>query len=169
MSLFILAYILGIVLHELWVIVFKKNMKEEKKEDQIKSAIDYHNKIRTIHGQEPLNVKKDNLPPIHILHDYIRLFSDSEGYRLLKLRAEQRLCHVLVIGASILAIMNIGRWIYDAKLYMPERVWLAIIFPVIICVFWRRSYKSENYYIQGTCTQWLFVCFPIMPKQEDCK
>ena len=175
--LFIVAYILGFILRELWVIVYKKipkkwtcsekGQKKEQRKGQIESAIDYHNKIRAIHGKKPLGVKKDDLPPIHIMHDYIRLFSDSEGYRLLKLRAEQRLCHALVIGVLILAMMNVGCWINDAKLFILERVLLVMLFPVIIYVFWRRSHKFGNYYEQGTCTQWLLLNFPVKPKQEE--
>ena len=168
--LFIVAYILGFILRELWVIAYKNIQKKwpsQPKEDQIESAIDYHNKIRVIHGKKPLNVKKADLPPIYIMHDQIRLFSDSEGYRLLKLRAEQRLCHAVVIGVLILAMMNVGCWINDAKLFILERVLLVMIFPVIIYVFWRRSHKFGNYYEQGTCTQWLLLNFPVKPKQEE--
>lgn len=150
--IFILAYILGFILRELWVIAFKKIQKKwtsQLKEDQIESAIDYHNKIRVIHGKKPLNVKKGDLPPIHIMHDQIRLFSDSEGYRLLKLRAEQRLCHTLVIGVLLLAMINVGCWITEAKLFILERVLLAIILPMVIYIFWRRGYKFERYYEHG--------------------
>ncbi|HHT9123544.1 MAG TPA: hypothetical protein ACFYEF_11810 [Candidatus Wunengus sp. YC63] len=168
--LFIVAYILGFILRELWVIAYKKIQKKwpsQPKENQIESAIDYHNKIRVIHGKKPLNVKKGDLPPIYIMHDQIRLFSDSEGYRLLKLRAEQRLCHALVIGVLLLAMMNVGCWITEAKLFILERVLLAIILPMVIYVFWRRSHKFGNYYEQGTCTQWLLLNFPVKPKQEE--
>lgn len=168
--IFILAYILGFILRELWVIAFKKIQKKwpsQLKEDQIESAIDYHNKIRVIHGKKPLNVKKGDLPPIHIMHDQIRLFSDSEGYRLLKLRAEQRLCHTLVIGVLLLAMINVGCWITEAKLFILERVLLAIILPVVIYIFWRRSNKFERYYEHGTCTQWLLLNFPVKPKQKE--
>lgn len=134
--------------------------------DPICAAIKYHNRIRDVVEMEHLPfTKSDELPPVHIMHDHLRLLSESEGYRLLKLRAESIMGRTLSIGFSLLAVLNIWCWINDTKLFVIDRLLLEIVLFSAIWAFWQQSAKLENYYIHGTCTQWLLTSCPVKLRQ----
>jgi hypothetical protein len=167
---FILSYILGTILYELWAITFKKAQEkwsEEKIRNTIDLAIDYHNKMRDVLGVKPLKVTKDDLPRYHIMHDHLRRNSEAEAYRLLKLRAEQRLGQVLFMGFFLLSIINVGYWISEVKLLVIDRAFLEVFLFLAMYLFWRQSERRRRFYIHGTCTQWLFSNFPIEPRKAE--
>lgn len=47
-----------------------------------------------------------DLPAVHEMQNQVRVFSASEGYRLLKIRAEARLCQGLIIGLVVAFTIN---------------------------------------------------------------
>jgi len=51
------------------------------------------------------------------MHDNLRLHSESEAYRLLKVRAEIRMCEVLFMGLLITLFINIVFWVSDFKIF----------------------------------------------------
>jgi hypothetical protein len=63
------------------------------------------NKIRKSFNEE--EIKFQNTPDIYVMHDHLRLFSDSESYRFLKLRAKARMCEALALGYLILSLINL--------------------------------------------------------------
>jgi hypothetical protein len=144
-------------------VILKYTMQQR---NPIQAAIRYHNKIRDAVGMEHVSfIKEDELPPVHIMHDHLRLLSEAEGYRLLKLRAERDMGRALSIGFFLLAVLNIGYWFSEARLFAIDRMLLEIFLFFAIWAFWRQSAKFENYYIHGTCTQWLLTICPVKLRQ----
>jgi len=164
--LIILSYILGLILNELWSLTFKRikdKILKGKKKKYIESCISENNKIRKCFGESELRLTHEDLPSLHVIHDHLRLFSDSEAYRLLKLRAEARLCEALFTGLLPLPIINILFWYNYSRLFMMDRFFIELTAIVAIIVFWRKSNRFEKFYIRGTCISWLFFNFPIGP------
>lgn len=185
----IFSYILGFILAEWWIITFPwwskifhtfhKRLSTNKKTEDIKTsqpgskspsenyfetAITQYNKIRALSGKNALTFTGRDLPYDYVMHDHLRVYSESEAYRLLKLRAEQRLCQCLYIGFTLLAIMNIVCWIKGFRFFAWDRAMLEGILFVSMYAFWRRNYKTEKYMMNGICNMWLFFNFPIDPK-----
>jgi hypothetical protein len=161
--LIVFSYLLGFILGQLYTIFFGKIAKKSRNErnfKSIKDSIDENNKIRKLYNEEELKYTPEQLPPSYVMHDYLRFFSPSEAYRLLKLRAESRLCEVLLLGFSLLFILNAGMWIIDSNLAMIDRAIFALIMFVSLIILLIRRDTFENFYISGTCRLWLFYSFP---------
>jgi hypothetical protein len=168
--LIMLAYILGFILNELWDLTFQKIKRKTERGRKLRSSIAQYNRIRKCFGKSELEFGHEDLPSIHIMHDHLRLRSDSEAYRLLKLRAERTLCEALFTGVFLLPIVNILFWYNDGNLLMLDRIALELVVVVAILAFWRGGNKLEEFYVGGTCTSWLLLNFPIGPdKQAEAK
>jgi len=165
----ILSYLLGFILNELWSLTFgriKRRVFREKTGKYLESCLADNDKMRKCFGESELGLTIEDFPALHIIHDHLRLYSDSEGYRLLKLRAEARLSEALFIGLLLLPIINIVCWYYDSQLFMLDRFVLELLLVVAIITFWRKSNQFERFYITGTCTSWLFFSFPVGPLKQ---
>ena len=53
------------------------------------------------------NIKKTNIPSISFAYDYFRLVSPNIGAKLVKIRAECKMCKILTFGWSILMLVNL--------------------------------------------------------------
>lgn len=164
-----LSYILGFILDELWSLTFKRIKRKiikGKKEGYIRSCIDENNKVRERFGESKIEFEDKDLPSVYAMHDHLRLYSDSEAYRLLKVRAEARLCEALFIGFLFLPIVNILFWLNNSRLFILDRAVLELVVILAILTFWRGSNRFENFYIIGTCRSWLFYNFPVGPLKQ---
>ena len=174
--LFILSYVLSFILDELWPLFRKirkiirkitKGQKEKDKEkERIESCIAENNKIRKCFGESELEFENKDWPSFWVIYGHLRLYSQSEVYRLLKLRAEAQLCTILFIGFLPLPIINILFWYNDPKLLILDRIFLELAVIVAILAFWRGRNKFKKFYIVGTYRSWLFFSFPIGPLKQ---
>ena len=161
-----LSYVLSFILDELWSLTFYKinhNITENKKGEYIRSCVDDNNKIRECFGESNVEFKGGRLPSVYAMHDHLRLYSESEAYRLLKVRAEVRLCEGLFIGFLFLPIINVLFWFNDSKTFMPDRAALELLVIFAIFTFWKGRNQFEKFYTIGTCRSWLFYNFPVGP------
>lgn len=124
-------------------------------------------KIRAVANLPQARLQKEDLPPVHIMHDHLRFLAESEAYRVLKLRAERGMGQALSMGFCVLAIVNLGYWMEEATLLLADRFLLEIFFLVAMWSFWQQSAKVENYYAHGVCTQWLLSLFPVNAGQVN--
>lgn len=167
--LIIFAYVSGLIFNELWYLTFEKIRSTRVKENHkryLGSCIAEYNKIRKCFGESELSLRGKDLPPVHVMHDHVRLRSQSEAYRLLKLRAEVYLFDTLFTGFMVLAMTNILVWYHDAKLFALDRAALELAMMVVMLTFWRGGDKLEKFYRNGTCMAWLLLSFPIGPQEQ---
>jgi hypothetical protein len=175
-----LSYILGFILDELWSLTFHKiklgfildklwslvfhRIRKNKEREYIKSCIDDNNKIRKCLRESNIEFKDEDLPSVYAMHDHLRLYSESEAYRLLKVRAEVRLCGGLFMGFLFLLIINGLFWrLNDSGTFMLDRVALELLVFLVIPTLWIGSNRLEKFYTIGTCRAWLFYNFPVGP------
>lgn len=179
--LMILAYVLSMIVHELWSLaskaitsVDKKNQKKEKKSKEKKKeppkrvCFEQDGKIRKCFEEPALGFESSDLPATHVMHDHLRLYSPSEAYRLLKLRAERNLCEVLFTGFLLLALVNILLWYHEFKWPIPDWTVLELALVLGLVTLWNGRKRFDELYRKGTCTAWLLLNFPVgTHKQTD--
>lgn len=161
--LIIFAYIIGFILGQLSTLTIGKireNSRKKRNLKSIKTCVEENNNIRKCFNENVLKIDHREIPPTYVMHDHLRFYSPSEAYRLLKLRAESRLCEVLILGFFILIAMNIMTWFYEPKILIVDRIVFTLLMILGICTLWIRGNTFEMYYVSGTCRLWLFYSFP---------
>ena len=165
-ALLTVSYLIGLILDELWRSTFRR-IKSKKRRlaqaEHIDWCIAQNDQIRKCLGQPALGLEGQDLPPVHVMHDHLRLHSESEAYRLLKLQAEARLCEALFAGLLLLPAINALFWYRDFKWLVLDRMALELALIVALVTFWKASDRFEQFYTGGTCTSWLLRSFPIEP------
>ena len=105
--------------------------------------------------------KIQNIPDAHVMHDLVRIWSPSEGYRLLKLRAEARFCEVLFFGFMLLT----GIHIYFLIMHLLENsdpfflnYHIFFISSLLISgwIIYLRGNSFENYFKRGVLKIWFY-------------
>lgn len=161
-----ISYLIGLILEELWYLTFgriKRNRRSPRQAEHIDWCITQHEKIRKCLREPELGLQRQDLPPLHIVHDHLRLHSQSEAYRLVKLRAEARLSETLFTGLLPLPVVNILFWYRDSRLLMLDRIVLELALILAIVILWRASDRFHKFYVGGTYTSWLLHSFPVHP------
>jgi hypothetical protein len=123
------------------------------------------NKIRKSFNEE--EIKFQYIPDIYVMHDHLRLFSDSESYRFLKLRAEARMCEALALGYLILALINLFLILATIKSINYQSLILEFIAITFVILFYSRAKRNYYYYFRGTCRTWLLVASPIKKFKQE--
>lgn len=152
----LIAYLIGMIVGELWEIsigYFTKPLLKKNEENCKKQCLIEHNKFQKMCGCSELNIEARNFPAAYVMRDHLRSVAPSEAARLLKVRAEERLCHVLILGFFVLSIINI-KYILDSL--DMERIILEIILVVTIISCWSRAFRMRRHLITGTTVSWLF-------------
>jgi len=161
--LIIFSYITGFILGQLSTLTLGKIREKSRKERNlkfIKSCVNENNNIRKCFNENELKIDHKKLPPTYVMHDHLRFYSPSEAYRLLKLRAESRLCEVLVLGFFISILLNIITWFLEPKILIVDRLLFLLLMILGIFTLWIRGNTFEIFHISGTCRLWLFYNFP---------
>jgi len=164
-----ISYLVGIILDEIWTLTFRRIKRQERRRRRVKyidRCLVQNDQIRKCLGEPELGLERRDLPPLHILHDHLRFHSQSESYRLLKLRAEARLSKILFTGFFLLPVINVLFWYWDSRLLMLDRIVLELALIVAIVILWRAGDRFEKFYIGGTYTSWLLHSFPIQPPKR---
>ncbi len=113
-------------------------------------------------GIDPIDIVSiDQFPANYIMLDYLRTHKSNEAVRLLKLKAECRLSAVIVIGYSLLVILNPFIMVCAGDTYIErlERGILEVF--MFLCAFlnYYREKKSKKRFENGVTIAWLMCVF----------
>jgi hypothetical protein len=150
----VLAYFLGLMASQLWgATIGKLAKRRESKIDQkcLEKCLAEHNRIQEALGGPQIHISPDKLPRVFVMHDHLRLVDKDEALRLLKLLAEQRLCHSVSFGFLAMVILNIWLYVSDPS---RERLVLEGGIVLVIIVFWGRALRLREFFATGTCVAW---------------
>jgi hypothetical protein len=111
-----------------------------------------HNQSMQLMGDAPVELALEDLPTVSLMNDQLRFVAPNEVSRLLKLRAERRLCRVLVFGFSILAGANVLLFSNDL---LYDRLWIEGALIALALILWRQSMRLTQELERGTCRAWL--------------
>lgn len=150
------SYVTGSVVGQLWTLTGEKlvaNWENQAATAGREACLLEHNLAEIACGRPPISITGDQMPRVFVMQDHLRDGSEGEALRLLKLRAEERLCHVLVVGFALLSILNLtlvemtrSRWTLEG----------ALILGIVAC--YSRAKRIYGYRINGTCIAWLIRC-----------
>jgi hypothetical protein len=149
------AYLVGLALSEVGELIagrMLRGMDWETEQAEKSSCLVEHNQSQEISGGLPIEAEADQLPSVSLMNDQLRSVSPYETSRLLKLRAERRLCRVLVFGFAILAGFNMLLFSGDL---LYERLWIEGTLLVLALILWRLSMRLSQEYERGICRAWL--------------
>ncbi|UCE99123.1 MAG: hypothetical protein JSV82_08065 [Planctomycetota bacterium] len=150
------AYLIGLILGQISEMtlarLLKKKFKKIEKESKTK-CLEQHNRIADALGKPVLRIKADDLPAIHSMRNHLRHVDPADAARLLKIRAERRLCEVLIVGFSILWPIDLIFLLLETN---AERLILIILIPVLTIIFWARVLRAQRNLANGTTVGWLF-------------
>ena len=76
---------------------------------------------------------------------------------ILKLLAESQLCHVLILGSALLAVVNLVH--LSLQFALDRLIWEGILL-VIIPLCWGISTTLYRYYVNDTVIAWLSIYLP---------
>lgn len=152
------SYLIGITLSQLWDMsvgrcLADKQLRIEKR--CIKECLDEHNQLLQAMGRATLEIDADDLPRAFVMRDHICRVDPPDAERLLKVRAEMRLCQVLIIGLSIILIINVGAIFISPKTEWWVRLILEVVMGLAVVICWSRSKRLNRYYVNGSCVRWL--------------
>jgi hypothetical protein len=151
----LLSYTTGFLITELWELTIGRILERtgRKNEDEWrKESLEEHNRLRRADGREPLSIDVTQFPRVSVMRDHLRHVTASEAARLLKVRAERRLCQVLIIGLGGLAIVNIC-YLIAAPTIERAVMECAMALAVIACV--AKACRLYKQFTIGTCVAWL--------------
>lgn len=153
------SYVTGSVVGQLWVLTGEKlvaSWENRTATENREACLLEHNRAEIACGRPPIAITGAEMPRVFVMQDHLRDGSEGEALRLLKLRAKERLCHVLVIGFGLLAIAN---GLSLAVIEMTRSRWTiegALILGIVAC--YSRAKRICGYRINGTCIAWLIRC-----------
>lgn len=151
------SYLVGFIVGQLWItLVGERAMidEAEKKRDLEcrEACLAEHDTLQAALGMAPLALKPTDLPRTFVMHDHLRLVAGVEAQRLLKLRSERRLCHVIVLGFLALGLVNLG---YIISQPSADRLVLELLLVLSVVSCWQRALRLEKQFVNGTCIAWL--------------
>lgn len=155
--LILISYLIGFILSQVWIITIGKLIEKRQRNLEVdckKDCIEEYNKIQKIFGCNPKEINHTDMPKINNIRDYLRHIAPEEASRLLKVRAEERLCQVLILGLLILSLVHL--W-YLFTQFSSERLILEIILVLSIIPFWSRTLRMRKHYINGITISWLVL------------
>lgn len=172
--LLVASYLFGFVLTYLWGAIIENPFKKKvapKIKKYTEEALTDHAKVSKILVNTAIPISIKDLPAVHEMHNQIRNKSESEGYRLLKIRGEVRLCQNIVIGTTISFFLNLfyGLLIIlrsGTLFYIADRINFAVLLVALGFIFYRSAQKYESIYSGGTIRAWLLLRFPFVDSKK---
>ncbi len=165
----VVSYFVGFAIGQLWNMTAGRfiahRLKTIRTECKEKCLI-AHNKVLVAQGKEPLTLEAAELPAVYVLHDHLRLSAPDQASRLLKLRSECRLCHVIILGFGALAVLNLA-YINSSSLTPGIVVEAVLLTSVVSC--WSRQLRLEHNFTNGVCLVWFALASKdqLLPGRED--
>jgi hypothetical protein len=155
----IFSYVMGSVVGQLWVLTGEKFIASWENQTATASraaCLLEHNLSEVACGRPALPITEAQMPRVFVMQDHLRDGSEGEALRLLKLRAEERLCHVLVVGFALLFIVNGLILLFVEMAFSRWAIEVALILGIVAC--YSRAKRICGYRINGTCIAWLIRC-----------
>lgn len=137
--------------------LYQVSRKLFPRKDVVSSGLDdWKKRYRLLYNVEAC-MKKEDLPPIYIMLDYLRIHRPDEAIRLLKLKAERRLSAVIVVGFPLLGFMSI---LFCLKRLCSgsfdwERLTLTAFLFTCAALSYLRVKKSQDRFSNGTVIAFL--------------
>ncbi len=148
------SYIIGFAFGQLWETtigrLFKSKAHKLVQECQ-EECLEEHNRVLTSLCRPTLSISASDLPPTFVMRDHIRYVAPLDAVRLLKVRAERRLCHVLILGLSVLAILNVK---YLLPPLQNDRIALEVFLVLAVILCCTRSRRQLKYLANGVSIGW---------------
>ncbi len=145
------AYFFADMLHQVWRTFFSKKQS-------ISSCLDDWKKRKKLLNENGMELIDADLPKDYVMLDYLRIRIPVEAHRLLKIKAEQRSSAVIVIGYSLLSIINF-LLLFDSDRFIVDG-WIFEIFLVLCAVLSHlRERNSAKHLKIGTVTAWLTCAY----------
>jgi hypothetical protein len=145
------SYVLAFVLDGIWGFLPHRFFKEAVCRDEEK-IIDEFKLLDP--GFDAANYR---FPGIALRYDAVRLRDANAGARLAKLRAELHMCRVMVLGLSILWVMNLMN-------FRAGFNWATLASEVVIAVgvasFIKTHNRLNDRFLWGSCNHWLLLVKP---------
>ena len=166
----LLSYLIGFTFGQLWKVMesyIMKNIMDKIEEKCKKKYLKEHNSFLKALGQSKLPIEDSELPSADVMTDHLKVVATVQESELLRVRAEIRMCHVLILGFIILGIINIT---YLCSDYPFDRLMLEIIMVVAIGACWKGFHRLQKNWVRDTTALWLFHAssgnIPL-PKKND--
>ena len=153
------SYVTGSIVGQIWVLTGEKlvgNWEEQIATEMRNACLLEHNLAEIACGRPALPITEAQMPRIFVMQDHLRDGSEGEAMRMLKLRAEERLCHVLVVGFTILSLVNGWNLAFVEMTCFRWTIEGVLILGIIAC--YSRAKRICGYRINGTCIAWLTRC-----------
>jgi hypothetical protein len=150
-----LSQAIGMLLGQAWTSIFGRALRKFEKRverEHIEKRLVVHNRTLKALKLAPLSLSAVDLPEAFVMYDHLHLSAPDQAARLLKVRAERRGCHVLALGAALLAVLN---FCVTVQPLSPERIgwevvlWCAAVASVL------RSHRLSRMLTNGIATTWL--------------
>ena len=151
----LISYFLGFCLTQVWHGTLGRLARERnlKIEAECKAArLAEHNQTQKLLGQKPLPFAPEQLPELFVMHDHLRVALPREASRLLKLRSESRICHCVIIGFSILCVINLVLYVRQSTM---DRLLAELCMATTVIALWFRMFNLQQYFADGVCDLWL--------------
>jgi hypothetical protein len=160
--LILLAYFCGFVLGDVCRKCFTRLFEERyrKVDAECKEkALHEHNAVLKAIGKSPLAMNVADMPDVPTMRDHIRERDLGNAARLLKVRAEKRLCETLALGFLTLGLLNLVYIVvyHDA---IAQRLVLELLLLLACFACYRRSFRAHLHLAAGASHGWLFKVAP---------
>ena len=158
----LVSYFIGFTMSAIWSISLGKVLRtkiSKIEKNCIGECITNFNTLKVIKGEPAISITTNDFPPVFVLHDNIRLKSETEACRLLKIQGERRACEVLALSFILISTINIYYLVIYFSDNQVDRIFLQLFLFVSIFVLLQRSLIYLKFYVTGLCNMWLFYNF----------
>lgn len=161
------SYVVGFLLDWLWetietIIESFTRSRNEAESKYTEERLIEHNRMQEALKRPIVGIKADDLPRVFAMRSQLRKDAPEEYSRLLKLRAERRLCQVLLMGFLTLCAVNLACLFLTH--FEATRIVLEILLVVAVVACWGGAQSLHRQFVIGTMASWLvFVASSEVP------
>jgi hypothetical protein len=101
----LVSYLLGFLSGQFWEMTIGRLTRRTDGEVEARcqrERLAEHNRLQKALKRPELSIDPGDLPRVFVMRDHLRRIVPGEASRLLEVRAERRMCQVLVLGFSVL-------------------------------------------------------------------
>lgn len=149
------SYVIGLIVGEMGELVAGRMLERRDAENELvlmRECFDDHARSVEAAGAGQVTMAPDELPSVAVMGEQIAVVDRHSDGRLLAVRAERRLCHVMGLGMFLLALGNLMMFAGDL---IPIRMVVEGGLILSILVLWRRSTRLHERHVRKVCLTWL--------------
>lgn len=149
------SYVVGFLLDWLWETTIGRFTRSGDSQTESKckqECLAEHNRMREALKYSELDIASESLPRAFVMRDHLRKIAPEEASRLLKVRAERRLCQVLLMGFFTLGVVN-GVYLWPQLEMARIALEVLLVFAVVAC--WGGAQSLHRQFVNGTTVSWL--------------